>query len=224
VLLAAPPLPAPLALLGVIVDWIVVAIGAVMISIVFANVVFHLFGRDNAWTIELSEFLMVWVTFLGGASAARRHAHMAITELVDKLGPSGRRAADVAIQLVTAFILVLLAWFGMGIVNASWGNELTVLRIPMALQYLALPVGSLAMLAFVVWDIWQIVRGVPRDVRYASGEAQSDSRHPGPLDEAGSAHPGPLAQAAGPHPGPLPQAGEGERIPLSTRKRGEGKG
>jgi TRAP-type C4-dicarboxylate transport system permease small subunit len=167
-LLPAPALPAPLALVGTLVDWTVVAIGAVMITIVFANVVFHLFGRDNAWTIELSEFLMVWVTFLGGASAARRNAHMAITELVDKLGPSARRGADAGIQAMAAAILVLLAWFGMGIVNASWGNELTVLRIPMALQYLALPVGAAAMLAFVGWDLWLILRGVPRASRYPS--------------------------------------------------------
>ena len=170
-LLPAPALPAPLALLGATIDWIVVAIGGVMITIVFVNVVFHLFGRDNPWTIELSELLMVWVTFLGGASAARRQSHMTITELVDKLAGGRRRAADIAIQLLTALMLVLLAWFGMGIVNASWGNELTVLQIPMALQYLALPVGAAAMLAFVAWDLWQIARGVPREVRYATGDA-----------------------------------------------------
>ena len=167
-LIPAPRLPRVLEALGTAVDWTVVAIGAVMIAIVFANVVFHLFGRDNAWTIELSEFLMVWVTFLGGASAARRNAHMTITEVVDKLSPSARRIADLAIQLLTIVLLVLLAWFGMGIVNAGWGNELTVLRVPMALQYLALPVGSAAMLAFVGWDVWQIARGVPREERYAT--------------------------------------------------------
>ena len=174
-LLPAPRAPAALVLLGEVVDWTVVAIGGVMVAIVFVNVVFHLFGRDNAWTIELSEFLMVWVTFLGGAAAARRHAHMTITELVDKLGPGLRRAADGAIQLLTAAILVLLAWFGMGIVNASWGNELTVLRLPMALQYLALPAGSIAMLAFVAWDLWQISRGVPREMRYAMAQVDVTS-------------------------------------------------
>ena len=195
-LLPAPPLPAPLALLGELVDWIVVAIGGVMIAIVFANVVFHLFGRDNAWTIELSEFLMVWVTFLGGASAARRQAHMAITELVDKLD-RGRRVADLAIQLVTASILLLLAWFGMGIVNASWGNELTVLRLPMALQYLALPVGSLAMLAFVAFDAWQTLRGVPREVRYATPQP-GDTVVSVEAATAAISNPVAPAQAAGP--------------------------
>jgi TRAP-type C4-dicarboxylate transport system permease small subunit len=163
----APAAPAPLAWLGALVDWTVVAIGAVMVTIVFVNVIFHLFGRDNAWTIELSELLMVWVTFLGGACAARRNAHMAITELADKLGPGKRRWADFAIQLVVAAVLALLIRYGLVIVNAGWGNELTVLQIPMSIQYLALPVGAGAMLAFVGWDLVQIARGVPRAVRYA---------------------------------------------------------
>lgn len=165
-LLAAPPLPAPLALLGVVIDWIVVGIGAVMITIVFVNVIFHLFGRDNAWTIELSEFLMVWVTFLGGASAARRNAHMTITELLDKMDESRRRWADLAVQILSAVVLILLVRYGLLIVNAGWGNSLTVLDIPVALQYLALPVGAAAMLVFVAWDAWQIMRGVPRAQRY----------------------------------------------------------
>ncbi len=88
---------------------------------------------------------MVWVTFLGGAAATRRGAQMTITEFLDKLGPGGRRAADGAIQSLCLGVLGLLAWYGMGIVNATWGNELTVLHIPMALQYLALPVGAAAM-------------------------------------------------------------------------------
>lgn len=173
-LASAPAAPRPFAWLGTLVDWTVVAIGGVMVAIVFANVIFHLFGRDNPWTIELSELLMVWVTFLGGASAARRNAHMAITELLDKLEPAARRWADFATQSLVALILVLLVRYGLVIVDASWGNELTVLQIPMAIQYLALPVGSAAMLAFVALDLWNILRGVPREVRYAPADGTPD--------------------------------------------------
>jgi len=45
-----PPAPAPIRALGVVVDWTIVAIGGLMIVLVFLNVVFHLLGRDIAWT------------------------------------------------------------------------------------------------------------------------------------------------------------------------------
>ena len=163
-----PPAPALMRVLGEAVDWLIVAIGAAMILLVFCNVIFHVTGSDIAWTTELCAFLMVWVTFLGGAAASRRGLHMTITEFLDKLGPGGRRAADGAIQSLCLAVLGLLSWYGMGIVNATWGNELTVLHIPMALQYLALPVGAGAMALFVGWDVVQIIRGRSRAERYGS--------------------------------------------------------
>jgi hypothetical protein len=79
---------------GRAVDWAVIAIGAVMATMVFVNVSLHLFDKDLAWVTEFGELLMVWVTFLGGACAAQRGAHMTITEFIDKLAPAKRRWAD----------------------------------------------------------------------------------------------------------------------------------
>ena len=165
---AAPPAPAPIRVLGAAVDWTVIAIGALMVALVFANVVLHVFHRDNPWTTEFCEFLMVWVTFLGAASATRRGLHMSITELVDRLGPRARRRADLAIAALGAAVLALLVWYGAGIVRATWANELTVLGWPMGLQYLALPAGAALTLVFVGWDAWQIARHVPREARYGA--------------------------------------------------------
>ena len=163
-----PAAPWPIRAFGSLVDWTIVAIGSAMIVLVFLNVLFHLMGGDIAWTTELCELLMVWVTFLGGAAAARRGAHMTITEFLDKLDSKGRRLADGAIQLLCLGILAMLVWFGAGIVQSTWSNELTVLHVPMGLQYLALPVGAGAMAVFTGWDLLQIVLGRTRDQRYGT--------------------------------------------------------
>lgn len=164
----APPGPAPLRLLGDAVDWSIVVIGAVMIVLVFINVVMHSFGKDMAATTEMCELLMVWVTFLGGAAAARRGAHMAITELIDKLDTGQRRLMDLAISAVSAAVLASLVWYGWGITVAGWTNRLTVLDIPMSFQYLALPVASFITLLFVLWDGLQILRGRSHQERFGS--------------------------------------------------------
>jgi len=163
---AGPPAPAPVRWLGFVIDYTLVALGAVMAVLVFCNVLMHLFHQDIAWTTELCEFMMVWVTFLGGASAARRGTHMTITEFIDKLTGKSRLKADAAVQLLCLAVLFLLVRYGMGIVMANWGNILTVLDWPMAFQYLALPVGSAASLVFVGYDLIQILRGKPREERY----------------------------------------------------------
>jgi len=163
---ASPNPPAFIRAFGDFIDRAAVAMGAAIVCLVFANVVLHVFGRDIAWTTELSELLMVWVTFIGGAAAARRGEHVAIVELVDLLKARPHQWADGMAQLVSAFVLCLLIWYGIGIAQSAWGNQLTVLGWPVSIEYLALPVGSAATLVFVLFDLVQIARGFPRSARY----------------------------------------------------------
>lgn len=167
---AAPPAPWPIRLLGRVVDWAVIGIGALMIALVFLNVCLHLVGKDLAWVTELGELLMVWVTFLGGACAAQRGLHMTINEFIDKLAPPQRRWADAAVQALCLGMLGVLTWYGWALVGGNWGNQLTVLGWPMAIQYMGMAVGSTLMALFVGVDLWQVVAGVPREVRYLAVE------------------------------------------------------
>lgn len=148
------------------VDWSVILIGATLITLVFTNVVLHAFAKDFAWMTELGELLMVWVTFLGGAAAARRGGHMAIGEFLDKLSMDKRRLADGAIQVFCLVILGVLLYYGTRIVIGGWDNVLTTLEWRMSWQYLPLPLGAALMVVFIGWDLLQILRGVPRELRY----------------------------------------------------------
>ena len=170
--LLTPVAPAPLLirLFGRVVDWVVIIIGAVMATMVFINVAMHMIHKDLAWVTEFGELLMVWVTFLGGACAAQRGAHMTITEFIDKLAPANRRWADLAVQSACLAMLLVLVRYGWSLVNANWGNVLTVLEWPMAFQYMGMAVGCSVMSVFVAWDVWQIARGVPRERRYPKSE------------------------------------------------------
>jgi TRAP-type C4-dicarboxylate transport system permease small subunit len=167
-LLPAPRAPAPLAAFGAAVDWAVVAIGTTMIVLVFVNVLLHVVGKDLAWVTELAELLMVWVTFLGGACATRRGAQMTITEFIDKLSGDARRAADALVDLFALAVLGALVWYGINLVIAGWGNELTVLHIPMSIQYLGMPVGCAAMVVWLLWDLARIARGDSRAARWGT--------------------------------------------------------
>lgn len=166
---AGPPAPRAIQWLARLVDWSIVVIGATMATLVFVNVILHLVERDIAWTTEFCELLMVWVTFLGGAAATRRGAHMVIGELVGCLADAARRYADAAIQLVVLVTLGLLVWYGVGIADAGRTSQLTVLGWPVASQYAALPVASVITMVFVLWDLVEILRGRTRVERYGEG-------------------------------------------------------
>jgi TRAP-type transport system small permease protein len=162
-----PDAPAPIRWLGALVDWAIILMGMLMVTLVFGNVLMHnLLNKDVAWTTELSELLMVWVTLLGGAAAARRGSHMAITELLDRLHGGMRQLAEAVIQLLVLFVLGLLTWYGIGIADAGRMSVLTVLEWPMAAQYAALPVASAITMVFVAWDLFAVVKGATRAQRF----------------------------------------------------------
>ena len=148
------------------VDWSVIGLGGSLAVLIFINVLMHAAGKDLAWLTELGEMIMVWVTFLGGAAAAQRGAHMSINEFLDKLSTPARRWADAAVQTFTLLVLAVVFYYGIGIVRSSWSTELTTLEWPMAWQYLPLPLGMALMATFVGWDLLLILRGVPHEQRY----------------------------------------------------------
>jgi TRAP-type transport system small permease protein len=160
------PIPTWLRYIGKVVDAAVILIGGSLAALIFTNVVLHAFGKDLAWLTELGELLMVWVTFLGGAAAAQRGAHMSINEFLDKLTDSKRRWADAAVQVFTLALLAVVLFYGLRIVRSSWDNTLTTLEWPMAWQYMPMPLGIGLMALFVGWDLLLILRGVPREQRY----------------------------------------------------------
>lgn len=168
---ADPPAPLPIRWLGRVVDWSVLVIGAVMATLIFSNVIVHnVFNGDIAWTTEFCELLMVWVTFLGGAAATRRGAHMVVGEVVGRLTGTTRRLADALIQLVVLASLALLFWYGLGIADAGRLSTLTVLGWPMSSQYIALPVASVITMVFAGWDLVQILRGLTPEQRYGTAQ------------------------------------------------------
>ena len=165
-----PIQPWPIHLLARIIDWALVTAAAVMIVLVFFNVCAHAVGHDLAETTETCELLMVWVSFLGGASIVRRSGHMTITEFIDKLGDKPRRIADFCVQLFALVVLWILFRNGLIIIDNNWGNILTVLGIPMSIQYMPLAIASGAGMIFVSFDLYQILCGKTREERYGADE------------------------------------------------------
>jgi TRAP-type transport system small permease protein len=164
----ARPEPAPLRWLGDGLDIVITGLAAALLVVMTANVLARsLLNADIAWNTEFGEFALVWATFLGGAAAARRGAHMCITEFIDKIPAGPRRVIEVALRLVVLALLVLLVRAGINIVAKTMDQQMSVLYWPVGLQYLAMPVGSALSLVFIAYETWLVARG-----QYASGSGQ----------------------------------------------------
>lgn len=151
--------PAPLRWLGAAIDHVVAIAGALVIALVFYNVLSrYILKTDVSWSSEMCTLLLIWMSFVGGAMAVRRNAHLGVTEFIMGLSPGARSKADAMVLALTALALSLLVWFGTTLTIQSWDNIAIAIRISNGWWYLAMPVGCALMLIFISNQFWQVVR------------------------------------------------------------------
>ena len=74
---------------------------------VLAQVVFrYAFNSPLTWSEELARYLFIWCAFLGWVVASRRHSHLAMTFVVERLPRVSQLTLAVLVQLAT----LLFAW------------------------------------------------------------------------------------------------------------------
>lgn len=108
----------------------------------------YIFLAPIPWGAEVSQTLLVWITFLGSAAAMRRGEHMAVGLVVEAI--RSERLLKAVSLLGDAALLAFLfigTWAGWQVVNRTWGLKTTTLQIPAGILYLAFPVGCLLMIA-----------------------------------------------------------------------------
>jgi TRAP-type C4-dicarboxylate transport system permease small subunit len=102
----------------------------------------------------LAGLLFVWLTLLGSVAAMRRRTHMTMGFFPRIFGPRGQRGVGL---YVTSAILLFLGFMiaeGIVLTQATLGDKSAVLRLPVGLSYLSLPVAGSLMLAYAVRQAW----------------------------------------------------------------------
>ncbi|MDQ2084174.1 TRAP transporter small permease [Xanthobacteraceae bacterium Astr-EGSB] len=133
----------------------------VMISVSLLQVFFRYVLNDSlTWSEELARYLFVWVSFLGSIIALHRGLHIEVDVVTSMVGETAKRHLALAAKVCVIALLLVLTTYGWRIVMLTWDAPSAALRIPMALVYLAIPLGAMGMLAVTVF---QMVRTWARD-------------------------------------------------------------
>lgn len=118
-----------------------VAVGAM---ITYEVVMRYVFLAPTIWAEEMSRFLQIWATYIAAATVLRHRQLIAITVVVERLGPRGRKVAE-AFALVWILLFCLIAiWYGLDIMLDSirLGRATsTMLAVPQWMTELAIPLG-----------------------------------------------------------------------------------
>ncbi|NKB52780.1 MAG: TRAP transporter small permease subunit [Rhizobiaceae bacterium] len=105
----------------------------------------NLFDFSSPWAFDLSEYSLVWITFLGAPWVLLQDRHVRIELLVDSLPRWAQTILGIAVCSVAIFICAVLAW-RTGIAAWEYYDRNVMMariwRIPRIAPYFVIPLGS----------------------------------------------------------------------------------
>jgi TRAP-type C4-dicarboxylate transport system permease small subunit len=145
--------------LGTAVDWVVALLVAALVLLIFSGVLSrYVFNYSLAWSDELAALCFVWLTLLGSVAALRRRTHMTMGFFPHFFGPRGQRRVGLYVMGAILFFLAYMVAQGIVLTHATLRDYSPVLRFPVGLSYLSLPVAGALMFTYAVRQTWRLWR------------------------------------------------------------------
>ena len=132
----------------------------VMVALVFCQVALrYVFGYSIVWTEEVARYAFVWATFIGASLALRVGAHIGVRLLIDKLPRRWRRVFEIAANALVLVFICISLYVGTQATLRAWKQQTAILQMPMAIPYLAIPIGFFLMAIQQIEALFRFLKG-----------------------------------------------------------------
>ena len=147
------------------VEWMLVAMLAMMAILVFGNVVLrYVFNSGIVFSEEVSRFLFMWINLIGALVVLKDHGHLGVTSLVEKLGERGQRVCRFIADALTCVCCLLLIHGTWKQVVIGMDDNAPVTGIPMGYVQLSLLFAGVGMAGVLGYSLWRQLTGrMPRE-------------------------------------------------------------
>jgi TRAP-type C4-dicarboxylate transport system permease small subunit len=140
-------------------SWITVIMLAVMSLVVFLQVIVRGVHGSIPWSTELSQYLLIWCTFLGSALCVRKGSLVGL-EIIYMIVPKkwGKQIV-LCINILTSLFLLFLVVVGYNTAGLIIHQTSAVLKVSMGFMYASIPTGAFFMLINEFIVCYYLVKG-----------------------------------------------------------------
>lgn len=122
-----------------------VAVVVMILAVSYGVLGRKVFGLATAWTLEISEYSLLFVTFLAAPWVLRQHGHVNVDVVVTSLSDNWRKRFQVVTYAVAAVATLILFYFSFETTLSYYSRGVIlrkVLEIPQWMIIGVIPVGS----------------------------------------------------------------------------------
>jgi C4-dicarboxylate transporter DctQ subunit len=133
----------------------IIIVFAMMVVVVYGVIMRYIFNLPLRWVAELSEFMMVALTFLALAYVQRRRKHISITFVIERQSEKAKAIIGLATTLAALVIFVLLTWASWGFAVKAWRSSFVsdAAAFPLFPPRLFVPLGAGVMCLQLLADL-----------------------------------------------------------------------
>lgn len=129
-------------------EWLVMALMAMLAAEVTLGVVFRTLGSSLVWYDEVASILLAWLTFYGSALASVKRAHIGCPEVMAFLPPKPKLVFRVIAELLTIGFFLLMGWMGYQILAVlATDNLISLPSVPVSWVQSVVPISALLIVA-----------------------------------------------------------------------------
>lgn len=126
----------------------------ITLSVCLEIVLRYFFNRPQVWVVELTEYGLVYITFLGSAWVLRNKGHVQVNVVVSHLNPRWQRRCRLFSEALGIAVSLLLTVFGTLITWEHYTRGVykpTLLEVPNWAVLVVIPFGS----AVLMLEFWR---------------------------------------------------------------------
>jgi len=149
-----------------------------ILSVTTDVVMRYVLDRPMLWVVEITEYILLWIPFLGAAWLLKYDGHVKVDILMSRLNPRVQAVLSTATSIVGMLVCLVLVWYG---VKVTWNYFIegryvySSLCIPTAYVMGIVPLGSFMLLIQFIRRSYKLIREA-RGLRVMEGVDKETSR------------------------------------------------
>ncbi|MER2089602.1 MAG: TRAP transporter small permease [Sporosarcina sp.] len=135
-------------------------LSAVMVAVIFVQVVMRQLNSSLSWSEELARFCFIWLIYIGISYGVKKQRHIKVDVVLAFLNQKGKVILNIISSILFIVFAIFVIMYGFEIANKllDFGQKSPALQIPMGLVYMAAPIGMGLTLIRLIQNLIKLIR------------------------------------------------------------------
>ena len=132
-----------------------------MLAVVYEVLMRYFFRSPTLWTVEVSGYGLLYITFLGAAWVLMHEGHVRIDLLTNRLKTNTRVILNIITSIFGLIVMLVIAWYSARVTWSSYQTNYlaaTELQTPLFSVLLIIPIGSLLLVIQFLRNLSRLFR------------------------------------------------------------------